>query len=72
MRNGTRYPHTLSRRNMYLLDVKLPLCDSANKKAQLEEALIQSSLLLQLTSTLDQTRFDVDDPRDEEAPRNRW
>jgi chromosome transmission fidelity protein 4 len=62
---GTRYPPTLSRPNMYLLDVKLPLCDSANEKAQLGEALIQSSLQLQLTSTLDQTRFDMDDPRDE-------
>ena len=61
---GARYPPTLPRPNMSLLDVRLPLCDGANEKTQLEEALIQSSLQIQLTSTLDQTGFDVDDPRD--------
>lgn len=61
---GARYPPTLPRPNIALLDVKLPLCDVTNEKTQLEEALIQSSLQMQLASTLDQTGFDVDDPRD--------
>ncbi|XP_046632303.1 WD repeat and HMG-box DNA-binding protein 1-like isoform X3 [Daphnia pulicaria] len=61
---GARYPPTLPRPNMSLLDVRLPLCDGANEKTQLEEALIQSTLQIQLTGTLDQTGFDVDDPRD--------
>jgi hypothetical protein len=60
---GARYPPTLPRHNMSLLDVRLPLCDGANEKTQLEEALIQSTLQIQLTGTLDQTGFDVDDPR---------
>lgn len=61
---GARYPPTLPRPNMALLDVKLPLCDSTNEKTQLEEAFIQSSIQIQLTSLLDQTGFDVDDPRE--------
>lgn len=61
---GARYPPTLRRPNMALMDVKLPLCDVSNEKTQLEESLIQSSMKIQLTNALDQTGFDVDDPRD--------
>lgn len=61
---GARYPPTLPRPNLSLLDVKLPLCDVSNEKTQLEELFIQSTIQIQLTSTLDQTGFDVDDPRD--------
>ena len=50
---GARYPPTLPRPNMVLLDVKLPLCDAANEKTQLEESLIQSSMQIQLSDGLD-------------------
>ena len=46
-----------------LLDVKLPLCDLGNEKTQFEEALIQSTMQLQLAARLDQSGFDVEESR---------
>lgn len=47
---GARYPPTIPRPNMALLDIQLPMCDPGNEKSQLEEALIQSSIQMQLTA----------------------
>lgn len=60
---GARYPATLPRPNISLLDVKLPLCDLGNEKTQFEEALIQSTMQLQLAARLDQSGFDVEESR---------
>lgn len=46
---GTRYPATVPRPNLALLDIQLPLCDLSNEKSQLEESLIQSALQLQFS-----------------------
>lgn len=61
---GARYPPTLPRPNIALLDIKLPMCDMSNEKSQLEEALLQTSMQLQLATVLDETGFDVSDARD--------
>lgn len=41
---GARYPPTVPRPNLALLDAHLPLCDAGNEKSQLEESLILSRL----------------------------
>lgn len=64
MCKGARYPPTLPRPNLAMLDIKLPLCDAENEKTQLEGALIQSSIQVQLAEHVDQSGFNLDDPRD--------
>ena len=61
---GSRYPPTLPRPNMTLLDIHLPLCDATNEKTTLEEAFILSSLEIQLADVLDQQGYDVKESKD--------
>ena len=61
---GARYPPTLPRPNIALIDIKLPLCDISNEKSQLEESLLHTSMQIQLTALLDENGFDVSEARE--------
>ena len=61
---GARYPPTLPRPNMNILEIRLPLCDVSNEKTQQEETLIRSSMLLVSSTDLDQQGWDVFGPKD--------
>lgn len=50
---GSKYPATLPRPNLSLLDMRLPVCDAANEKSQLEESLVKACLLEQLATSPD-------------------
>lgn len=61
---GARYPPTLPRPNIALLDIKLPVCDISNEKSQLEDTLLQTSMQIQLVNLLDENGFDVSETRE--------
>ncbi|CAG7825087.1 unnamed protein product [Allacma fusca] len=62
---GAKYPPTLPRPIIMMLESKIPLCEMDTEKSQLEDVMLQNLLLISTTKRMERKGFDVEESRDE-------